>query len=113
VTAAPIQIDNLTDRSKLASALRRLVKGAYFDGDNEVGILSNGGLMLTITARQDSAAPRLLMLRRDGKMAVIQANRVTIADAPSDLVTAGMTSLDEKTISDYEAGWPRPTGTAT
>jgi hypothetical protein len=96
------------ERNKLASALRQLVKGAFFDQDNEVGILSTGGLMLTITARQDGPAPRLLMLRRDGVMAMIQAGKLTIADAPSEIAAAGMTFLDAKTINDLVARLAEP-----
>jgi DNA invertase Pin-like site-specific DNA recombinase len=108
VAAVPIQIANLVERDKLATALRQLVKGAYFDQDNEVGVLSTGGLMLIITARQDGPAPRLMMLRRDGVMAMIQAGKLTIADSPSEIAAAGMTFLDAKTINDLAARLAEP-----
>lgn len=101
VAAAPIHISNLVKRDKVATALRQLLKGAYFDQDNEVGIVSKGGVLLLITARQDRATSRLMMLRRDGKLAMIQAGKVTITDAPPGMAAAGMTSLDAKTIQGF------------
>jgi hypothetical protein len=42
-----------------------------------------------------------MMLRRDGKLAMIQAGKVTITDAPPGMAAAGMTSLDAKTIQGF------------
>lgn len=101
VAAVPIHIKSLTERDKVATALRQLLKGAYFDQDHEVGILSNGGVLLMITARQDNAVSRLMMLRRDGKLAIFQSGKVTISDAPPEMAAAGMTFLDVKTVDDF------------
>jgi hypothetical protein len=101
VAAAPISIATLADRDKVATAMRQLLRGAHFDGDNEVGIVSKGGVLLLITARQDRAPSRFMMLRRDGRMAMIQAGKLSITDAPLGMAAAGMTFLDAKTIQDF------------
>lgn len=103
VAVAPVQIGALADRDKLATALRQLVKAAHFGADNEVCILSRGGVLLIITARQKSTASRLMLLRQDGTLAVAQGGKLTIAAAPPQMIAAGMTFLDGKTIADYTA----------
>jgi DNA invertase Pin-like site-specific DNA recombinase len=102
--AAPVEIATITDRPKLHTALQQLVKGVYFGSHHEVGILSKGGLLLMVTARQGEAAPYLMILRHDGQIAIVDADgKLRIAGASTDLIGAGMTPLDARTIDDVQA----------
>jgi hypothetical protein len=104
VTAAPVEIATLADRPKLHTALRQLIKGAYFGEHHEVAILSKAGLLLMVTARQGATASLLMMLRRDGQMAIADGDgKLRITEASIDLISAGMTSLDAETIGDVLA----------
>ena len=104
VAAAPVQINAISDRAKLHTALQQLIKGAYFGEHHEVAILSKAGLLLIVTARQDAAAPYLMMLRHDGQMAIVDGDgKLRITEASTDLIAAGMTALDLKTIDDVLA----------
>jgi DNA invertase Pin-like site-specific DNA recombinase len=101
VSAAPVEIATLADRPKLHTALRQLIKGAYFGERHEVAILSKAGLLLMVTARQGATASYLMMLRSDGQMAIADGDgKLRITEASTDLIAAGMTSLDAKTIDD-------------
>jgi hypothetical protein len=104
VSAAPVEIATITDRPTLHTALRQLIRRAYFGRHHEVAILSKAGLLLMVTARQDAAAPYLMMLRHDGQMAIVDGDgNLRITEASADLIAAGMTPLDAKTIDDVLA----------
>jgi hypothetical protein len=57
-----------------------------------------------VTARQGATASLLMMLRRDGQMAIADGDgKLRITEASIDLISAGMTSLDAETIGDVLA----------
>jgi hypothetical protein len=104
IAAVPVQIDAISDRAKLHTALQQLIKGAYFGEHHEVAIVSRAGLLLMVTARQGTAPPYLLMLRHDGQMAIVDEHgKLRVTEASTDLIAAGMTPLDAKTIDDMLA----------
>jgi hypothetical protein len=111
VAAAPVEIATITDRLKLHAALQQLIRGAYFGEHHEVVILSKAGLMLMLTARQGAQAPPyLMMLRQNGQMAIVARDgKLRFTQASTDLIAAGMTPLDAKTIDDMLA-YLRQTG---
>jgi hypothetical protein len=57
-----------------------------------------------VTARQGEAAPYLMILRHDGQIAIVDGDgKLRITGASTDLIGAGMTPLDAKTIDDVQA----------
>jgi hypothetical protein len=57
-----------------------------------------------VTARQGATAPYLMIVRHDGQIAMVGGDgKLRITEAATELIAAGMASLDARTIDDVQA----------
>ncbi len=95
VAAAPVQIGELTDRPALHTALKQRIRGVYFGDNNEVMVVSQGGVVLMVVARQNASKPYWFISGAAGQAALVRDGKVSIVEAP-----AGMPKLDLQTADD-------------
>ena len=95
VAATPVQIGDLTDRPALHTALKQRIKGVYFGDNNEAMVVSKGGVILMVVARQNASKPYWFISGAAGQAALVRDGKVSIVDAP-----AGMPKLDLQTADD-------------
>jgi len=95
VEAAPVEIGDLTDRPVLHTALKQRLEGVYFGDGNEVMIVTHGGALGMVVARQNAGKPYWFIRGADGRAALVSDGKLAFVDAP-----AGMPQLDRHTADD-------------